>query len=70
MKKTMTIAALLLLSLLLAISCSPEKVQEGKSAETKKTMNSEEYYGYQEVIRGLGLVEAFAVVNSDSAVPP
>ena len=70
MKKTMRIAVLLLLSLLLAVSCSPEKVQDGKSAETKKTMTSEEYRVNKEAIKGLGVVEAYAVVNSGSAVPP
>ena len=70
MKKTMIIAVLLLLSLLLAVSCSPEKVQDGKSAETKKTMTSEEYRVNKEAIKALGVVEAYAVVNSGSAVPP
>lgn len=69
MKNKIKVAGLLILSLLIAVSCSPEKVQDGKTAATKKTMTSEEFAVNKDAIKSLSVVEAYALANSPSAQP-
>ena len=67
MKKTLKLTSVLLALLLLIVSCSPEKQMDGKTAETKKQMTETEYSQYIEAIRGVSVVEAYAVANSENA---
>ena len=67
MKKTLKLTSVLLALLLLIVSCSPEKQMDGKSAETKKQMTETEYSQNREAIRGVSVVEAYAVANSENA---
>ena len=67
MKKTLKLTSVLLALLLLIVSCSPEKQMDGKTAETKKQMTETEYSQNREAIRGISVVEAYAVANSDNA---
>ena len=69
MKKTLKLTSVLLALLLLIVSCSPEKQMDGKSAETKKQMTETEYSQNREAIRGVSVVEAYAVANSENATP-
>ena len=67
MKKTLKLTSVLLALLLLIVSCSPEKQMDGKTAETKKQMTETEYSQNREAIRGISVVEAYAVANSENA---
>ena len=67
MKKTLKLTSVLLALLLLIVSCSPEKQMDGKTAETKKQMTETEYSQNREAIRGVSVVEAYAVANSEKA---
>ena len=67
MKKTLKLTSVLLALLLLIVSCSPEKQMDGKTAETKKQMTESEYSQNREAIRGVSVVEAYAVANSEKA---
>ena len=67
MKKTLKLTSVLLALLLLIVSCSPEKQMDGKTAETKKQMTETEYSQNREAIRGVSVVEAYAVANSENA---
>ena len=67
MKKTLKLTSVLLALLLLIVSCSPEKQMDGKTAETKKQMTETEYSQNREAIRGISVVEAYAVANSEKA---
>ena len=67
MKKTLKLTSVLLALLLLIVSCSPEKQMDGKTAETKKQMTESEYSQNREAIRGVSVVEAYAVANSENA---
>ena len=69
MKKTLKLTSVLLALLLLIVSCSPEKQMDGKTAETKKQMTETEYSQNREAIRGVSVVEAYAVANSENATP-
>ena len=69
MKKTLKLTSVLLALLLLIVSCSPEKQMDGKTAETKKQMTETEYSQNREAIRGISVVEAYAVANSENATP-
>ena len=67
MKKTLKLTSVLLALLLLIVSCSPEKQMDGKTAETKKQMTETEYSQNREAIRGVSVVEAYAVAYSENA---
>ena len=67
MKKTLKLTSVLLALLLLIVSCSPEKQMDGKTAETKKQMTETEYSQNREAIRGISVVEAYAVAYSENA---
>ena len=67
MKKTLKLTSVLLALLLLIVSCSPEKQMDGKTAETKKQMTESEYSQNREAIRGVSVVEAYAVAYSENA---
>ena len=67
MKKTLKLTSVLLALLLLIVSCSPEKQMDGKTAKTKKQMTETEYSQNREAIRGVSVVEAYAVANSENA---
>ena len=67
MKKTLKLTSVLLALLLLIVSCSPEKQMDGKTAEPKKQMTETEYSQNREAIRGVSVVEAYAVANSENA---
>ena len=67
MKKTLKLTSVLLALLLLIVSCSPEKQMDGKTAETKKQMTETEYSQNREAIRGVSVVEAYAVAYSEKA---
>ena len=67
MKKTLKLTSVLLALLLLIVSCSPEKQMDGKTAKTKKQMTETEYSQNREAIRGISVVEAYAVANSENA---
>ena len=67
MKKTLKLTSVLLVLLLLIVSCSPEKQMDGKTAETKKQMTENEYSQNREAIRGVSVVEAYAVAYSENA---
>ena len=69
MKKTLKLTSVLLALLLLIVSCSPDKQMDGKTAETKKQMTETEYSQNREAIRGVSVVEAYAVANSENATP-
>ena len=69
MKKTLKLTSVLLALLLLIVSCSPEKQMDGKTAKTKKQMTETEYSQNREAIRGISVVEAYAVANSENATP-
>ena len=67
MKKTLKLTSVLLALLLLIVSCSPDKQMDGKTAETKKQMTETEYSQNREAIRGVSVVEAYAVAYSENA---
>ena len=67
MKKILKLTSVLLALLLLIVSCSPEKQMDGKTAETKKQMTETEYSQNREAIRGVSVVEAYAVAYSENA---
>lgn len=68
MKKKFYLVAVMILAALVIVSCSPENLQDGKTPETKKAMNSEEYKEYSSSIRGLTVAEAYVVVKADEAI--
>lgn len=68
MKRILKLAVTLIVAALVIVSCSPESVQDGRTAETKKAMNSEEYKEYSSSIRGLTVAEAYVVVKADEAI--
>ncbi|MGN1179263.1 MAG: hypothetical protein ACI4SI_09525, partial [Candidatus Ornithospirochaeta sp.] len=69
MKKTIKLASILLLVMMVVVSCSPEKTMDGKTAETKKQMTSTEYSENRGAIQSVSVVEAYAVANQDEATP-
>ena len=69
MKKKFYLVAVMILAALVIVSCSPENLQDGKTANTKKQMTSTEYSENRGAIKSVSVVEAYAIANQDKATP-